>query len=74
MSDFENEDVGRDRPPRVLAELSAGYLLILGVMGILFGFATGIDVTTPWEVIGATITLWLVLSAAAIRKGKANRH
>lgn len=62
----------RDEPTgtvtwRTVAEIAAGYGLILGVVALLFGFAGGIDVAMPWRVAAGILGLGAGLAVAALR-------
>lgn len=62
----------RDEPTgnvtwRTVAEIVAGYGLVLGVLALLFGFAGGIDVAMPWQVAAGILGLGAGLAVAASR-------
>lgn len=65
MLDQEDTDPNLTGPRHVLAELCAGFAMILAVIAVLFGFATGIGVQVPWEVFIAIAVLGLGLCGAA---------
>ena len=53
---------------RTVAEIVAGYALILAIVGGLFGFAGGIDIGIPWPAMAGIAGLGIWLAAAAWRR------
>lgn len=60
-----------ETPPitrRSVAEIVAGYVLILAIVAGLFGLAGGIDIAMPWGVMAAIAALGAALAYAARRR------
>lgn len=60
-----------DTPPitrRTVAEIVAGYVLIIALVAGLFGFAGGIDIAMPWGVMAAIAALGAAIARAAWRR------
>lgn len=55
---------------RTVAEIVAGYVLILGLIALLFGTSGGIDIEMPWRVMTGILLLGLLLAAAAWRRAR----
>lgn len=56
-------------PKGAVWELLAGYAMIFAVFGVMFGYATGIGVTYPVDVLAGIAGLLVILLLAA-RKGR----